>query len=411
VVNGESREGKLEQPRGFRPVKIGGTVSYLGPSLRRARRRPSAGRRLAAAVVLSVALNLLLLSTLDLSWIAPEARREVSLAALGAREWEANRAVAPPRARPASPPPAAGQPRPEPAPEPDVARKQVVDIGGPDESAPRPDGDAKYLAQRNSRVEKETRSRHSGLFPATAPRPVVVPQSGAKGALDARPDPSRGRREQQAQPRLALNLPDRGSLTLPRPEAGAPGDQGGDADRPPAPGTAGPPGRPDADGRGQKLDLQPRAALLEQMAGGPAADHLPGVEEGEATFLNTNQWKYAGYFNRIGQQLQIQWRSEGQAQVEARDPTGQRFLYKDRFVVMDVTLDDHGAVRDVRVVRSTGIDFLDRVAVDMFKRAEVFANPPSGIVDASGRIQLTYGINFVGISPSVGLLRRPSFHE
>jgi hypothetical protein len=47
----------------------------------------------------------------------------------------------------------------------------------------------------------------------------------------------------------------------------------------------------------------------------------------------------------------------------------------------------------------------------MFKRAEVFANPPAGIIDASGRIQLTYGINFVGISPSVGLLRRPSFHE
>jgi TonB family protein len=363
-------------------------------------------------VVFSLVLNLLVLSSLDLSWIAPEARREVSLAALGAREWEANRQVGPPAARPARPPPVAGQARPEQPPDPEVAGKQIVDIGGPDENAPKPDAkETKYLAQRDSRVEKETRSRHTGLFPATAPRPVVVPQSGAKGAPDARPDPSRGRREQKARPQLALNLPDRGSLTLPRPETGTPGDQGGDADRPPAPGSAGPMGRPEADGKGKKLDLQPRAALLEQMAGGPAADHLPDVEEGEATFLNTNQWKYAGYFNRIGQQLQIQWRSEGQAQVEARDPTGQRFLYKDRFVVMDVTLDDHGAVRDVRVVRSTGIDFLDRVAVDMFKRAEVFANPPAGIIDASGRIQLTYGINFVGVSPSVGLLRRPSFHE
>jgi len=385
-------------------------VSYLGPSLRRARRRPSAGRRAALAVVVSLALNFLLVRSLDLSWLTPEARREVNLSAIGAREWEANRMVVPPPARPAPLPAAPARPEPDPS----TAGKQVVDIGGPDDDAPKPapgGPEARYLAQRDSRVEKETRSRHAGLFGASAPRPVLAPQSGARGSPDARPDPSRGRREQRARRELAMNLPATGGLSLPRPEPGVEGDRDGDADRPPAPGTAGPQGRPDADGKGRKLDLQPRAALLEQMAAGPAADHLPDVEEGEGTFLNTNQWKYAGYFNRIGQQLQIQWRSEGQAQVEARDPTGQRFLYKDRFVVMDVTLDDHGAVRGVRVVRSTGIDFLDRVAVDMFKRAEVFANPPAGIIDPSGRINLTYGINFVGVSPSVGLLRRPSFHD
>ena len=32
-------------------------------------------------------------------------------------------------------------------------------------------------------------------------------------------------------------------------------------------------------------------------------DHLRDVDQGEGTFLNTREWKYASYFNRIKQQV------------------------------------------------------------------------------------------------------------
>ena len=117
---------------------------------------------------------------------------------------------------------------------------------------------------------------------------------------------------------------------------------------------------------------------------------------GDGTFLNTREWRYAGYFNLITERVDEQWVTAGRREVEQRDPSGQRFLYKDRLAVLDVTLDDHGSVRNVRVVRSTGVDFLDRVAIDMFRRAETFANPPRGIIDARGQINFAFGINFVG---------------
>jgi TonB family protein len=285
----------------------------------------------------------------------------------------------------------------------------VVDVGEPDPARDRRPETSRFLSQRDSAVEKETRSRHAGLYQAVAPLPTRAAPSGAKGEPATAPEPSRGRKAVAERRELALRLPAGDDLRLPEARPGVEGERDGDYDRAPAPGVAAPPGTPD--GSRRKLDLRPGAALMEQLAAGPAADHLPDVEEGEGTFLNTSQWKYAGYFNRIGQQLQVQWRSEGQAQVEARDPTGQRFMYRDRLVVMDVTLDDHGVVRSVRVVRSTGVDFLDRVAEDMFRKAEAFANPPAGMVDASGRISLTFGINFVGTAPSFGLVRRPSFHD
>lgn len=403
-------------------------VSYLGPSLRRTGRRPSPGRRALAALALSLVLNLLLLTRVDMSWLSavPATPRAVSMAALSAHDWEANRTVGAPEARRL--PPAAElrrvpPPAPVPPSEPREFPGQLVRIAPPAKPPDQPPKDTKYIAEHDSVVEKETRARDArNEFTGNAPAPAAQPSQAAAGRPEARPDaaPERPRQEQAGrkpaaeQPRVAMLRPGTGA---PRPEGAdargeprAPGEvQLPAADRPAVPGEAGAPGMPG--GTGNKLDLRPNPSLVAALAGGPAADHLPGVDEGEGTFLNARTWKYAGYFNRISEQLDIQWVREGREQVAARDPTYQRFMYKDRPAVVDVTLDSRGTVKQVHVVRSTGVDFLDRVAMEMFKKAEAFPNPPPGLVDSKGEINFALGMTFVGVSPTFGLFRRPATHD
>jgi TonB family protein len=385
-------------------------VSSLGPSLRRLARPRRRGRRLLAALAASLLANLLFLSRLDLTWLdrASAQVRSVSVAPLSARDWEANRRVGAvaPQTRP--PPPAAvQQPRlPEP-------RGQVVRIAPPVDPPKEPPKDARFLSEYDSAVEKETRSRHA----ANENKNRLPVPHGKAGAAAGRPEARRDAGAQRAPPprpaererRVATAYDPGGQLRLREPTPGAaPPERQQEGPEGRVPGTAGSRGLPGARDPVPSIDLRPSLRNIETVAGGPASDHLPNVDEGEGTFLNTRQWKYAGYFNRMSDRLDDQWVREGRSAVAARDPDGQRFLYKDRVAVIDVTLDDHGAVKQVRVARSTGVDFLDRVAVDMFRKAEVFPNPPPGIVDARGEINFAFGINFLGVSPQVGLFRAPS---
>jgi TonB family protein len=56
-----------------------------------------------------------------------------------------------------------------------------------------------------------------------------------------------------------------------------------------------------------------------------------------------------------------------------------------------VTLDDTGALKDVVVKRTSGVEFLDKTTVEAFKKAQPFANPPAGIVEPNGEIRFTFG--------------------
>lgn len=56
-----------------------------------------------------------------------------------------------------------------------------------------------------------------------------------------------------------------------------------------------------------------------------------------------------------------------------------------------MTLDDKGAVKDLLVSKSSNVDFLDVTAMEAFRRAQPFANPPSGLADAHGEIRFTFG--------------------
>ena len=113
------------------------------------------------------------------------------------------------------------------------------------------------------------------------------------------------------------------------------------------------------------------------------------MEEGDGTYLNTREFKYATYFNRIKQAVSGTWTP--QHALDLRDPDRTMYAFKDRVTLLAVTLDDAGGVKDLAVQRSSGVDFLDRTALDAFRKAQPFNNPPPGLVDGRGEIRFTFG--------------------
>ena len=407
-------------------------MNHLGPSLRRRRYRSWTGWRLLAGVAASLLVNALVLWLVELDWtklksLPAEGPRSVSMAPLSPDAWAANRQIAdgsrppPPQAQPQR---AAPAPRPSPVPPPGKAQAQqapmppqqqlpgqVVDVA-PTSSDKPPPKDTRFLAESNNSVEKETISRFRRLdYEKAAPMPTQnrvkeqapgaradqasrdaqagaaggdTRKAGAPGKMpDAAPKPSPDK--------LAMAVSPDGLLDAKRREV-APG-----TDRKKTPleelgeGGEGGEGASSPGASGGKPILTPSSAFYDRLTAAPAPDHVEGVDVGDATFLNTREWKYAGFFNRVKQNVAEVWNPMDAARV--RDPTGSRYFGKDRTTVLAVTLNPQGTITEIKVARSSGLDFLDQTAIDAFEKAQPFVNPPPGLADARGDIRFTFGFH------------------
>ena len=404
-------------------------MNHLGPSLRR-RRHPSwTGWRLLTGVVLSLAINALVLWLVETDWtklkaLSAQGPRSVALAPLSADAWAANRQVVDgsrPPPPPAAPPPSKrAAPSRAPAPPPSQAQAtapappqlpgQVVDVA-PSKNA-EPPKDTRFLAESSNTVEKETVSRFRKLdYQKAAPTPTQnkvkeqapgprgqqasndsppgteggdTRKAGARGQLaDASPKPSPDKLAMAVSPDGRINSKERpqdpGSdrKKTPIEELGEGGEGGEGAARPGA--------------SGGKPILTPSSAFYDKLTAAPAPDHVEGVDVGDATFLNTREWKFAGFFNRVKQTVAENWNPMSAASV--RDPTGSRYFQKDRTTILAITLNPQGGVTDIRVARSSGLDFLDQTAIDAFERSQPVVNPPNGLADARGDIRFTFGFH------------------
>ena len=402
------------------------------PELERTRRR-KAKRRTAVALLLAVGahgLLAVLLAVASALWPAPPPERlqQVALRPISANQWAHNRAIAGPDQPP--PPfdgPEAAEREPE-RPEPEKQPKgQTVDVepGNQQESK-----DARYLAPTANKVDHQTRAREQTAYYKTAmpqrtrqTKPEAegndpvdqVMRSGSGGwSSEATPPAPHG------QPKAAFEVPSiqrQDEIHL-RDEGGAGGglevanrtgraDVHGNSDRllvRPGQGSGGDGtsmGRPGLPGL---ANLTPSPGALNKIAGAAPNDYLD-LDEGEGTFLNTKEWKYSGFFNRVKQSVGMQW--DPNSVLRVRDPTGNIYSGRDRFTLVKVTLDDRGGLKDVSVQKSCGVDFLDLEAVHSFERAQPFPNPPPGLLESDSTVRFEFGF-FIDMSsgPKLRLFRQ-----
>jgi TonB family protein len=327
-----------------------------------------------------------------------------------------------PRARAPEPEPAA--PEPPSPPEPARPDGQIVDV--PPTKDDRPNPDARFVGEHNSRVEKEsvarldardhTKQRRTNELQdrRSQPRPDSQKTLGltVQGETEGQPgdanadDKGTGEDEQQ----FRLELPDfkrRDAVKLKLSDL--PGFKQSVQNRAQSDKLQGnsqqfrfQPGSPDGTGAGAKKGaagkggipsleaLQANLGTVARISGSPSLDYVENVPEGDGTYLNTKEFKYATFFIRVKDSVQNYWIDNFRREFRRRDASGRVFGTRDRITLLTIVLDNQGELASVRVAESSGLDFLDDAAVQAFRQAQPFPNPPQGIVEADGTIRFNF---------------------
>jgi TonB family protein len=381
------------------------------------RRRADDPRRTLAAFAVALLLHLLavslvlLLDGIHFPW--EENRpppQQVELRPLSGEQWAKNRgAMAPESGQKPRPPPPERKPEQKPEQRP---QGQVVAVAPGNEQKPL---DTKYLAEKNNRVEKEQKARVQTPFyrnampqqTAEAQRVELGHDAAAQAQLSGNGGAGQDDRPlRQQEKRGAMEIPKtqaRERIALKAPEVLGPGAQvanrsesaevKGNSDKLRiSPGLPGETGEEASDGRrGQVgvLNLMPSAAALDKIIGAAPNDHLDSVDEGDGTFLNTHEWKFATFFNRVKQAVGTHW--DPNAALRQRDQTGQIYGGRDRYTLLSIILDAQGGLREVHVEKSSGVEFLDEAAIAAFQKSQPFPNPPPGLLEKDNAIHFQFG--------------------
>jgi len=118
-------------------------------------------------------------------------------------------------------------------------------------------------------------------------------------------------------------------------------------------------------------------------------EYIKGVSESDRTALNTREYVFFSYFQRIRSRLDVAWSASLRESLE-------RFYRKGRRIASDqewktrtwVTLNSGGTVVRVRLVEESGVMDLDAAALAAFNDAGPFPNPPQGLIDEHGLVEL-----------------------
>ncbi len=326
-----------------------------------------------AVPVLSLAGHALLialmvgLSTLTASAPKPKKvpSKPVSLRNIDARRWASNR----------------GSKTPSPTIEKPAERNpkgQVVDVATGNNKV---DPNAKYLAESNNRVDKQTvakvqTNKYSRATPTTSAKPMEQPLARGRAAPTLLGASASELFTSQfgMKPRLTdvFQKASQGTDETAPVQTGAVGSES--ATEPPTPGGT-------------------------SEGGGAPNDDLHDVAQGDGTYLNTREWKYAGFFNRVKQAVSAQWDPNGRMRAKNKQLAG------DRVTLLAVALRPNGSIADIFVAKSSGVDELDQEAMKAFEKAQPFANPPEALV-VNGFIQFNF--SFL-VSTEGGAFGSPQF--
>jgi TonB family protein len=326
---------------------------------------------------------------------------------------EARQQTAAPKPPTPPPPQIASAPQPPPPPPPPPRPQQVIETVKPDtEKEPE---NARFLAEYNTKVEKEKVARGARNEPMVAkskPEELTPKAKPKDEASVKQQDPDRvvGKNERAPDAPGKLSMRNPGALSPAETEqeaklrgstTGAAGAMAADGyvahkgdsaiaqdrrDRAEIPrGEAGAGG-----GAPQAPILKPSEEVLERAIGGGSVDHLENVQSDDETSLSAKRWVYASFFNRLKRQVAQNW--EPGTVWRRTDPTGTVYGFKTRVTEVRVSLSRRGEVEKVLVTTPSGVVPLDDEAVRAFHAAGPFPNPPEGLVQKDSLI--TFGFSF-----------------
>jgi protein TonB len=126
---------------------------------------------------------------------------------------------------------------------------------------------------------------------------------------------------------------------------------------------------------------------------GPSAtdDHLKNIPTGMQTLLSTREFVYYSYYNRIKDKLRQYWEPMIKEKMERVLRQGRTLASSDNKITrIVILLDERGTLVRVQVLSASGVRDLDDAAIEAFRAAAPFPNPPKGIVEPDGFIRIRW---------------------
>jgi hypothetical protein len=114
-------------------------------------------------------------------------------------------------------------------------------------------------------------------------------------------------------------------------------------------------------------------------------NYLKNIKDGDSNNLNTAEFKFFGYFQRIKKQVEAFWT------IRLRDLAAFKKISTAEFkTFLIVILDSQGKINSLSIYGPSGLLELDKIAMDSFVMAGSFPNPPKELIK-NGQVRLEWG--------------------
>lgn len=122
-----------------------------------------------------------------------------------------------------------------------------------------------------------------------------------------------------------------------------------------------------------------------------SSDYIQDIKRGNQNLLSTREFRYYSYFTRIRNQLQQYWEPSVRHRLHKLVRSGRSIASQNpRTTKVLITLNRQGNLVRVQVLEDSGLRDLDEAAIDAFREAAPFPNPPVGIVDPDGTVKIRW---------------------
>ena len=126
----------------------------------------------------------------------------------------------------------------------------------------------------------------------------------------------------------------------------------------------------------------------ETMKGG---EYIQGMKEGEVSSLNTKEFIFYSYFERVRRQLDQSWQPLLREQIDRIYKRGRHLASNTDFTTRTlITLTSKGEVKRVQLLEESGTTDLDQAAIDALNKAGPYPNPPKGLVEDTGQVEIRW---------------------
>ena len=119
-------------------------------------------------------------------------------------------------------------------------------------------------------------------------------------------------------------------------------------------------------------------------------DKLDGVSDNERTILSTREFKFFAYYQRIKELLRQFWKPNVERKLAKLYQTGHNISAEELVTKILVLLDEKGGIKKISRVSGSGFEDVDDAAIEAFRKAAPFPNPPKGIIDADGFVRIRW---------------------